>query len=140
MIKADGTNLDNNDFTAVTNNFLHSLFNQCSIALNGVTINKATELSNYQSYLETLLTDGSDAAATHLTNAFWYCDDGTLLPSDPAGADVKNKVFTTQWNKMKQRKEVQIYGRIHSDICNVPLYLIPPVRVQIKLTKAKPSL
>ena len=35
--KADGTNLDNTDFTAVTNNFLHSLFSQCSIALNGVT-------------------------------------------------------------------------------------------------------
>jgi hypothetical protein len=30
-------------------------------------------------------------------------------------------------------------GRIHSDICNVPIYLIPGVRLQIKFTKAKPS-
>ena len=42
LIKADGTNLDNDHFTAVTNNFLHSLFSQCSIALNGVTITQAT--------------------------------------------------------------------------------------------------
>ena len=42
--KADGTNLNNTDFTAMTNNFLHSLFSQCSIAINGVTITQATEL------------------------------------------------------------------------------------------------
>jgi len=39
---------------------------------------------------------------------------------------------------MKQSKEVQLYGRIHNDICNVPLYLVPGVPMQIKLTKAKP--
>jgi len=44
LLKADGTNLDNTDFTAVTNNFLHSLISQCSTALNGVTITQATEL------------------------------------------------------------------------------------------------
>ena len=71
LLKADGTNLDNTDFTAVTNNFLHSLFSQCSITLNGVTITKATELYNYRSYFETLLTYDTEAAATHLTNAFW---------------------------------------------------------------------
>jgi len=40
LVKANGTNLDNTNFTAVTNNFLHSLFSQCSIALNGVTIRR----------------------------------------------------------------------------------------------------
>jgi len=69
LTKADGPNLDYTNFTAVTNNFLHSLFSQCSNSLNGVTITQATELYNYRSYFETLLTYGSDAAATHLTNA-----------------------------------------------------------------------
>ena len=30
-----------------------------------------------------------------------------------------------------------MYGRIHSDICNVPLYLLSGVEIQIKFTKAK---
>ena len=30
-----------------------------------------------------------------------------------------------------------MYGRIHSDICNVPLYLLSGVKIQIKFTKAK---
>jgi len=108
LTKADGTNMNNTDFTAVTNNFLHSLFSQCSISLNGVTITQATELYKYRSYFETLLTYGSDAATTHLTNAFCYLDDGDLLPCDPTAADAKNKVFSTRWKKIKQSKEVKL--------------------------------
>jgi len=119
--KADGTNLNNTDFTAMTNNFLHSLFSQCSIAINGVTITQSSELYNYQSHFETLLTYSNDAAATNLTNAFWYLDDGDLLPYDPTAADAKSKGFITRWSKRKQSKVVQLYGRIDSDICNVPL-------------------
>jgi len=32
-----------------------------------------------------------------------------------------------------------MYGRIHSDLCNVPKFLLPGVRLQIKFTEAKPS-
>jgi hypothetical protein len=32
---------------------------------------------------------------------------------------------------------IQMYGRIYSNICNVPLFLLPGVKIQIKLTKAK---
>jgi len=44
LIGADGKDLDTSDFTAGTNNFLHSLFSQCSISLNGVNISPASEL------------------------------------------------------------------------------------------------
>jgi len=138
LIKADGKNLDNTHFTTVTHNFLHSLISQCSVALNGVTITQATELYNSRSYLETILAYGSDGATTLLRNAFWYLDDGDLLPCEPTAPDSKNKVFITRWNNIKQSKEVQLYSRIHIDTCNVPLYQNPGVRMQIKLTKAKP--
>jgi len=52
---------------------------------------------------------------------------------------MRKKNSITRWNRIKQSKEVQLYGRIHSEICNVPLYLIPGVRMQIKVTKARPS-
>jgi len=32
-----------------------------------------------------------------------------------------------------------MYGRLHSDICNVPLILLNGVKIHIKLTKAKKS-
>jgi len=139
LTKADGTNLDNTDFTVFTNKFFNSLFSQFSVALNGVTITQATELYNYRSCFETLLTYGTNAESTHLTNAFLYLDDVDLLPCDPTTADTKHKVFFTRWIGIKPDKEIQIYGWKHTDICNVPLYLIPGVRTHIKLTKAKPS-
>ena len=87
--------------------------------------------------METILTYGSDAAVSHLTDGFWYLDDGDLLPCDPRGDDVKNMGFVDRWNKVKRSKEVQLYGGLHSDICNVPRFLPPGVRIQIRLTKAK---
>jgi hypothetical protein len=138
LTEADGTSLDGSDFTAGTNNFLHSLFSQCSIALNGTTITPATDLYNYRSYFETILCYGSDAAATHLANAFWYLDDGNLLPCNPTTNDTKNNQgFIARWNRMKQSKEVQMYGRLHSDICNVSRFLLPGVQLYVRLTKAK---
>ena len=64
-----------------------------------------------------------------------------MLPCDPTAThtETTNKGFVTRWNKIKQGKEVQLYGRLHSDFCNVPLLLLPGVRIQIKLTKARSS-
>jgi len=34
--------------------------------------------------------------------------------------------------------DVQLFGRLHTDLCNVPLFLMPKVPLLIKLTKARP--
>ena len=129
--------MDNKDFTAVNNNFLHSLFSQCNIKLNNVPITQSDDLYHYRSYLETILTYGSDAGASHLTNSFWYLDQGDMLPCDPSTADkiAANLGFITRWDKIKHSKDVQLYGRLHSDLCNVPKYLLPGLNLHIKLTK-----
>jgi hypothetical protein len=41
LLKVDGSDVDETDFTAVTNNFLHSLSNQSNEGLNGTTITQA---------------------------------------------------------------------------------------------------
>jgi hypothetical protein len=92
LTAVDGTDLGDADFTAGTNNFLHSLFSQCSIALNGVNITPAADLYHYRAYLETLLTYGTDAAKTHLTNAYWYIDDGDMGPIDPTVGYAKKRL------------------------------------------------
>jgi hypothetical protein len=55
LVKADRKDLDATDFTARTNNLLHSLFTQCSISLNGVNITPATAVP-----LSSLSRDSSD--------------------------------------------------------------------------------
>jgi len=48
LIKEDGTDLADTDYTAGINNLLHSLLSQCTISLNGTQIIQATELYNYR--------------------------------------------------------------------------------------------
>ena len=62
--------------------FINSLFSQCNITLNGVTITHAADLYHYRAYLETLLNYGGDALTSYPTNAFWYHDNGDMGPSD----------------------------------------------------------
>ena len=83
LISPSRKDVDFTDLTTVSNNFLRSLFSQCNDTLNGVTITQESEHYHYRSYLETLMTYGTDAAASHLSNAYWYPDTGDMQPSDP---------------------------------------------------------
>ena len=46
LTKANGKDLDETDFTGVTNNLLHSVFSQCTIAINGETVTPASDYYN----------------------------------------------------------------------------------------------
>jgi len=128
--------VDYTDLTGVTNNFLPSLFSQCNVTLNGVNITQASEHYHYRSYLETLMTYGTDAAATHVSNAHWYIDTGDKQPSDPS-AEILNAIIC--WNRLSASREVQLFVRLHSDKYNATLYLLPGVMLQIRLTKSRPK-
>ena len=97
--------MEETDYIAVTNNFLYSLFSECSLILKRTTITQATDLYHYRSYLETLLTYVSDAANSHLTNGFWYLDTGDLLPSDPTKAESRNTGFIARWTLVKKARK-----------------------------------
>ena len=142
LISASGKDLDFSDHTGVTNNFLYSLFSQCNFTLFGVNITQDSEHYHYRSYLETLMTYSSVAAATHLSNAYWYLETSDMQPVEPSAENVTamtNKGFVLRWNRISASREFHLFGRLHSTICNVPLYLLPGVRLQIRLTKARPS-
>ena len=51
-------------------------------------------------------------------------DEGDL-PCDPRAEGVKNLGFVTWWKRLKLSQEVQLYGRLHSDICSVTRLLFP---------------
>jgi len=40
---------------------------------------------------------------------------------------------------MSSSRDFQLLGRLHTDLCYFPLFLLPRVPLQIKLTKARPS-
>ena len=134
--------MDFSDLTDVTNNFLQSLIFQCNLTLNGVTITQASEHCHYGSYLETLMTYGTDAAATHFSNAYCNLDMGDMQSTSPSGdflTTKANRVFNARRHSVTAHREAQLSGGLHTDVCNVPLYMLPFFRLQIRKTKVRPS-
>jgi len=142
LISGSRNDVDITDHTGIVIKLLHSLFSQCTVILYGTKITLSGEHYNYRSHLETLLNYGTNAAATHLTNAYWYRDNGDMMPCDPTTAivtAVTNRGFIIPWHRLSSSKELQIFGRLHSDLFNVPLVLPPRLSLQLRLTKARPS-
>jgi hypothetical protein len=62
-----------------------------------------------------------------------------MIACDPTAAydDSKNKGFIARWNRLKQSKEIELFGRIHTDLFNIPQHLLSGVKIQFKFTKSK---
>jgi len=88
------------------------------------------------------MTYGTEAKATHLSNAYWFHDTGDMQPKGTSAetltATAKRGIITPL-NKLSVSRDVLLFGRLHSDVCKVLPYLLPVVRLQIRLTKAPPS-
>ena len=63
-----GNDLADDAAVGAVNLFLHSLFSQVDISLNGTLITASTNTYPYRAMLETLLSYGEDAKKFHLTS------------------------------------------------------------------------
>ena len=85
ITKGDGTKLTGGNQTNVApvNNFLHSLFKQVDVYLNGKQVTPAMGTYAYRAYIETLLNYDVSAKKSQFTSALYYKDTATQM--DEAG-------------------------------------------------------
>ena len=69
------------------NLFLHALFSQVDVHLRGTLISPSVNTYAYKSYLETLLSYGTDAKDTQLSAELWWADHGDMNENDPYKID-----------------------------------------------------
>ncbi len=84
VVKSDGTtDLDsaNQANVAPVNNFLHSLFKQVDVYLNGKQVTPAMGTYAYRAYLETLLNYDVSSKGSQLTSAMYYKDTAGEMDS-----------------------------------------------------------
>jgi len=72
ITRADGTYLAVDSPIGPSNLFLHSLFLQLDVSLNGSLITAFTNTYPYRAMMETLLSYGEDAKRTQLTSSLFY--------------------------------------------------------------------
>ena len=96
ITKKDGTSkLDGNDQSNVApvNNFLHSLFRQVDVYLNGKQVTPAMGTYAYRSYIETLLNYDVSAKQSQFSSALYYKDTAGQMDKTGALASLKTLNF-----------------------------------------------
>ena len=85
---------------APVNNFLHSLFKQVDVYLNGKQVTPAMGTYPYRAYIETLLNYDVSAKESQFSSALYYKDTATKM--DQAGSLPKLKEVLIKWNKQNE--------------------------------------
>ncbi|GFY77377.1 uncharacterized protein F54H12.2 [Trichonephila inaurata madagascariensis] len=74
ILKNDGKVLTDDDKIGPVNLFLHSLFSQVDISLNGRNVSSSNNTYPYRAILETILNHGYDSKTSQLTSEIYYKD------------------------------------------------------------------
>ena len=137
--RANGANIEDGDEVGPVNNFLHSLFSQIDVSLNGTLITSSTNTYPYRAYIENLLSYGPDAKELQLTAALFYKDKaGKMDAANPHAADADvNTGLKKRAAFVSENKTVDMVGRIHSDIFFQQRYMLNEVNTKIRLTRSK---
>ena len=138
ITRDNGDNLDAADTVGPVNNFLHSLFAQVDVSLNGSLVTSSMNTYAYRAYIETLLSYGVEAKSSQLTSALFYKDEaGKMDKPNPLAANEvdRNSGLAKRQTFGAESREIDMIGRIHSDIFFQDRYMLNEVNARIKLIR-----
>ena len=139
IIRPNGTNIANDTPVGPANLWIHSLFLQVDIYLNGTQVTISTNTYPYRAMIETLLSYGADTKRTQLTASLYYDDEPSRINEVDFGAAARNSGL---WNRSRFTRAshvVDMIGKIHADIFIQNRYLLNEVSIKIKLIRSRDS-
>ena len=155
ITKGDGTTLSGGGQSNVApvNNFLHSLFKQVDVYLNGKQVTPAMGTYAYRAYIETLLNYDVSAKKSQFTSALYYKDTATqmdevgALPKtvdDANGNKVRvpgtgNQGFAKRSAFIQNGKQFVLSGPIFTDIFMSDRLLLNMMDLKVVLNRSNPE-
>jgi hypothetical protein len=139
ITRVNNDDLDAADTVGPVNNFLHSLFSQVDVSLNGTLTTNSTNTYAYRAYIETMLSYGLEAKSSQLTSALFYKDEaGKMDKSNPLAANAvdRNSGLAKRQTFGAESHEIDMIGRIHTDIFFQERYMLNEVNAKIKLIRS----
>ena len=160
IVKDNETVLDGANQTSVApvNNFLHSLFKQVDVYLNGKQVTPAMGTYPYRAYIETLLNYDASAKESQFTSALYYKDTATKmdevgsLPSSQTinyknisgqNASLKNYMpgtgnqgFAKRSHFIQNSKQFVLSGPIFADIFMTDRLLLNMMDLRVVLNRS----
>ena len=160
IVKDNESVLDGANQTSVApvNNFLHSLFKQVDVYLNGKQVTPAMGTYLYRAYIETLLNYDASAKESQFTSALYYKDTATKmdevgsLPSSQTinyknvsgqNASLKNYIhgtgnqgFAKRSKFIQNSKQFVLSGPIFADIFMTDRLLLNMMDLRVVLNRS----
>ena len=135
VTKPNGENLTDEDVAVAPENlFLHSLFSEVDVSLNGVLISTSTNTYPYRAYIETLLNYDKETKDTQMALPMYYEDN-----QFPFSKDNHARGLEARRLRIKGSKTVDMVGRIHADIFSQEKYLLNKVDLRLRFIRSRDS-
>ena len=111
---------------APVNNFLHSLFQQCSVFLNETQITPTTSMYAYRAYIETVLAFGGDYKDSLAITALYVKNRDSASVDDAAHEDRQRQAYGS----------LDLIGRPFADIFAQTRYLMPGIDIRVNFARS----
>jgi hypothetical protein len=126
---ATGAALVKDAKVSLVNYPLAALFSNISIDINGVNVATSNNMAHYRSYFETLINYNASAKDSHLTSALFIQDTPGKFN------DLASEPNKQRGNFIKESSELELFGKMHSDILNINKYMLNGIDMKITLTR-----
>jgi len=138
IMRTDGMSLKESEHVSPVNLWLHSLWSQIDITLNGKLITSSSNLYPYKSMINVLLNETTSSKTSLLQSQLYYKDNAGIMDAvDPLGSGQMGIFKRYQMSKLSQTVDME--GVLGQDFMNVKRYLINGVNLQIKMYPTRPS-
>lgn len=137
LTKKDGTALDATSQTALVNNSLHSIFDDCKVLINGVQVNPNSRYYNMKAYFSNLLGTNKLLKFTLLGTEAFFMDDAKLIENSAApGFQSRRKMFRDAANEKYTTLDCPMIARLQHDLVTTSAGLPPNCEVRVILTQS----
>lgn len=123
---------------APVNNFMHSMFERVDVSLQNKVLTHSDQSYPYLAYLKALLYTSEEMKQSTLRMAMFYKDTSSEL-NDANWVLGENKGLTTRGSYFNNSNQVDLTGRLYSDILEISRFIPGGVPLNITLYPSSPD-
>lgn len=137
IVNGDGSPLPLDSTAAPVNNFLHSLFAQVDMSLNGVLVSNSENTYPYRAYLEHILSFGSESQQRGIGQTSLYYHDTARTLHQVEGDN--NAGLVARRRRAGVSATMDLMSKLHLDMFAQNRYMLNGVDVKLRLVPSKNS-
>ena len=136
VTKSNGDILLPTNNVGPVNNFIHSLFSQIEVSMNGTQVSSPTNTYAYRAYTDSLLNYTTAVKNSQLSSSLYYSDTSGHM-NDPDALAGSNAGLLERATYIAESKTLDLQCVLTSDVFNIKKLILNGVTLRVKLYRNK---